>query len=183
MVNKKFQKYATIGAGLGVTSWAVSMLYRLLPKGVTGIQSSLDFAPIAQGVKQSIQQGISTDLASNIIGLLNGVIAGGVMGFLTLVVAGIIVGVVGGYAVDFLSSIQAFKGLARGRVSNLVLIAVAGSLVSGFIVGLIGGNPALPAWQTTITMALYFTVIGFAYGILANLTAKTQLKQMFPDPR
>ncbi len=185
MVNKTLGKYTMIGAGLGVTSYALSMLYRLSGIGASGIQSSLEFAPIAAGVKQSIQGGLSTDLASNLIGLLNGVIGGaGLMGFLTLLVAGIIVGIVGGYTVDFLTSMQMFKGLGKGIIIKLVSIAVVGTLLSAFVVSAFAGTPELPVVSGVITMVLYFTVVGFAYALLANATKKMpQLKQLFPDPR
>ena len=182
MTDKKIGKYAGIGAGLGITSWVASQVYKWAGVGTSGIQSSLEFAPIAEGVKSSIQSGISTDLASNLIGLLNGVIAGGVMGFLTLIVAGILVGIAGGYIVDFLTSYKPLKRLGEGIIIRLVSIAVTGTIAIGLIVSAFAGTPELPVLNAVLSMVLYFTVVGFLYGLLANWTQKTMFKQFFPNP-
>lgn len=182
MANNKLVKYSKVGAGIGITSWVISQIYGFFPKGSTGIQSSLQIAPIAEGVKQQIQSGVTSDLATNLIGLLNGAIQGGIMGFLTLVVAGIIVGIVGGYAIDFLKTFQMFKGLGAKVWSKITLIAVAGSIIAGLIVGLFSGNAELPLVSVVLTMGIYFLIIGLVYGVIAN-TKLAQRSKIFPDPR
>src|SRR3990167_7047258 len=85
-------KALQIGTGLGASSWLLGMGATLLGKsGITGLQSSLGIAPIAEGVKQNIQTGISTSLVAKVIGWLNGLPFFDLVGLLTLVVGGFLI--------------------------------------------------------------------------------------------
>ncbi len=73
---KEVQKWGQIGAMIGAIGWLLGLMYNFLFKAqVAGqVQASLDFAPLSQGIKDQIQAGIPTDLASRIIGWLNGLL-------------------------------------------------------------------------------------------------------------
>ena len=180
-VGKAFQ----IGIGLGATSWILGMILTLLGKsGITGLQSSLAIAPIAEGVKQNIQSGINTSLAAKIIGWLNGLPLFDFMGLLTLALGGFLIVWIGSFIFDWL--VSTFKGLAwfaKTPIRNLVSIAVIGTIVSAWIVtiwsnsGLSGIK--LPAFTAVLTMVIYFTIVAFVYGALAKVSKGTQAEKVF----
>ena len=180
-IGKAFQ----IGIGLGIVSWLLGMILTLFGKsGITGLQSSLSIAPIAEGVKQNIQSGINTSLAAKIIGWLNGLPLFDFMGLLTLSLAGFLIVLIGSFVFDWL--VDKFKNLAwfaKTPIRKLVGIAVIGTIISGWIVtiwsnsGLSGIK--LPAFTTILTMVIYFAIVALIFGALAKVSKDTQAAKVF----
>ena len=181
----KVQKAFQVGVGLGATSWILGMLLTLLGKsGITGLQSSLGIAPIAEGVKQNIQSGISTSLSAKIIAWLNGLPLFDFMGLLTLIVGGFLIVLIGSAIYDWL--IATFKQLAwfnKGEIRRFVSIAVLGTIVSGSIVTIWSNanvsGVKLPAFTAVLTMVIYFAIVAFVYGVIVKVAKGTQAAKVF----
>ena len=177
-IKKAFQ----IGVGLGASSWLLGMLLTLLGKsGVTGLQSSLNIAPIAEGVKQNIQSGINTSLATKIIGWLNGLPLFDLMGLLTLIFSGFLIVWIGSGIFDVLP--KNFDWFRKTPLRKLVSIATIVTIISGFIVTIWSNNAIsgvkLPAFTAVLTMVIYFAIVAFVYGVIAKAAKGTQAAKVF----
>jgi len=171
------QKSLRVGFGVGITAWLISFVYNMFAT-VGGIQASLNLAPITDSVKQQIQAGINTDLASRIIGWLNGVLPISLMGLITLAVAGALIVLAGTWLINVIPVKQLREGKSLRR---LVTITVIGSLGLGLLVSFFAGNPSLPAFSAAISMVIYFTIVAFVYGVIANLSKGNQLRNIFME--
>ena len=178
----KVQKAFQVGVGLGVSSWVLGMLLTLLGKsGITGLQSSLGIAPIAQGVKQNIQVGINTSLAAKIIGWLNGLPLFDFMGLLTLAVGGFLIVLIGSAIFDALP--KNFDWFRKTPLRKFVSLTVVGTIVSGWVVTIWSNmsltGVKLPTFTAVLTMVLYLVIVAFVYGVIAKVAKGTQAAKVF----
>ena len=173
------KKTNMFGIVIGVLTYLLAQAAAFVFKGSGQIQATFNIAPLTEGVKQQIQAGVSTDLASRIIGFLNGLPGFDVMGLLIIGLAGLVIANIGVLVVD---RFKGLKDFANTPIKKIVTITVIGSVIAGAIVSFMAGNPELPAIMATITMAIYFTIVAFIYVFIARVAKGTQIGKLFVVP-
>ena len=97
-----YNKTIRFGAGLGVVTYLLTQAVGFFVKNAGDSQATLSFIPtLTEGVKQNVQSGINTDIASQLLAFLSGINPFNIMGLITIVVAGIILAVVGAFIVHY----------------------------------------------------------------------------------
>ena len=181
----KIPRIFGLGAGLGVVSWALGGLYRmvLLPSG--GIATTtfsipkIPLLPLNINVQQQITSGVNTDLASKLLQTLGGGAIPPLMGLTIALVAGIIVAFVGKFVVDAIKASKLPLPVGNKPLGKITAVMVYGTLISTIVATFIGGKGvvAIPAVGFVIASVIYYLIVGWVYAAIRGLGLK-----MLPEP-
>tara|TARA_Y100000310_G_scaffold345_2_gene426 strand:+ start:1077 stop:1625 length:549 start_codon:yes stop_codon:yes gene_type:complete len=178
----KIQKILSLGAGIGAVSWLLGRAYNFfIPEGgiATGAFSAVELPllPLDINVQQQIIGGVNTDVASRLLSTLGGGEIAVFAGLVMAVLAGIVVTAIGVYSVNAIKGVKIPLPTGRKSIGKITAIMVYGTLIGGFVLGLMGGGVAIPALGLVISLVIYYLIVGWVYGFLQ----RNLIKQL-PSP-
>lgn len=178
----KIQQTLSLGAGIGAVSWLLGRAYNFfIPEGgiATGTFSAvnLPLLPLDINVQQQILGGVNTDVASMLLATLGGGEIAVFMGLVMAMIAGIVVTTIGVFTINAIKGAKLPLPTGKKSIGKITAIMVYGTLIGGFILGLIGGGVVIPALGLVIALVIYYLIVGWVYG----LVQRNLLKQL-PSP-
>lgn len=168
----KIQTILTAGSGVGITTMALSWLYKsVFPSGIG--TTTFSILPLDVPLRQQIQTGLNTDLVSKLLSSITGGTINFFEGLILTILAGIVIVGLGSLIVPFIASL----GVPTGKkpVGKNIALLFWGTLSSSLIFGLMAnsGKIAIPALGAMLSWIIYFGIVSVVYGWLS-----TQIKAL-----